>query len=209
MSHPSDREIALLGSGDLHFWRKAGLALHLNRCEDCRARLESYRADRESIRILTQNLPDGLNWDRLSAEMTANIRVGFAAGECVAPREKAWSMPVAWRVSLAGAGFACLLIAAWWVNMPKGETAALGKAVTAIMHGREWQIRNGLVGEDSGSLVEASSAGIELRENGYRLGLLREGTRPASVTLSLQGAARARYIDSDTGQVTITSVYAE
>jgi hypothetical protein len=28
------------------------------------------------------------------------------------------------------------------------------------------------------------------------------------VTLSVQGSARARYIDADTGQVTITSVYA-
>jgi hypothetical protein len=33
--------------------------------------------------------------------------------------------------------------------------------------------------------------------------------RPVSVTLSVQGSARARYVDADTGQVTITGVYAQ
>ena len=33
-------------------------------------------------------MPEGADWDRLAAEMTANIRVGLAAGECVAPRRK-------------------------------------------------------------------------------------------------------------------------
>jgi hypothetical protein len=32
---------------------------------------------------------------------------------------------------------------------------------------------------------------------------------PSVVSVSLQGSVRARYVDSDTGQVTVTNVYAQ
>ena len=63
--------------------------------------------------------------------------------------------------------------------------------------------------EDRGPLVEVSAAGIQLRENGGVLGMSQGVARPVSVTLSVQGSARARYVDSETGQVTITGVYAQ
>ena len=112
--------------------------------------------------------------------------------------------PMGWRVAGAAAGFTVLLVAAWWLNMPKGESAALGRAMKAIVQ----PVRRGVL-NDEGATVEASASGIEVRENGGRLGLFQHGVRPATVSLSLQGTARARYIDSDTGQVTITSVYAQ
>ena len=50
---------------------------------------------------------------------------------------------------------------------------------------------------------------FELQQNGGTLGMSQGQERPVSVILSVQGSARARYIDSDTGQVTITGVYAQ
>jgi hypothetical protein len=179
----------------------------VSRCAVCKGRAEAYRADQQRIRELASDLPPGVNWDRLAAEMHANIRVGLEAGECVAPRAGRRTIPAGWRVAAAMAGFSALLISAWWLNMPAAQTASLGRAMKAITH---WQISRGLRFEDSGPLVEATAAGIELRENGSALAVTHGvNSRPVAVSLSVQGSARARYIDSDTGQVTITSVYAQ
>jgi hypothetical protein len=205
MKHLNEYELALFSTGEVSWWRRLSFRVHLGRCEDCRHRIDAYRFDRERIRAFAGELPEGVSWDRLAAEMTANIRVGLAAGECVMPREREVAIPIGWRVAGAVVGFTALLSVAWWLNMPKGETAALGRAMKAIVQ----PVRRGILSEEAGSLVEASAAGIEVRENGGRMGVFRQGVRPATVTLSMQGSARARYVDSDTGQVTITSVYAQ
>ncbi|MEQ1945870.1 MAG: hypothetical protein ABL995_01695 [Bryobacteraceae bacterium] len=204
MSHLNEQELARYATGETNWWNGLSQRIHLRGCDGCRRIVREYRLDRERLRMLADELPAGVSWDRLAAEMTANIRVGLAAGECVAPREKHASIPTGWRVAGAAAGFAVLLVAAWWLNMPKGETAALGRVMKAIVQ----PVRRGIL-NDEGTLVEASASGIEVRENGGRLGVFRQGVRPATVSLSLQGTARARYVDSDTGQVTITSVYAQ
>ena len=204
MKHLNDRELALYSAGDAGWWKRVAYRLHVSGCEECQRRVEAYRLDRERVRVFADELPAGVSWDKLAAEMTANIRVGLAAGECVAPRDRHVPVPMAWRVAGAAAGFAVLLGAAWWLNMPQGESAALGRAMKAIVQ----PVRRGLLTEE-GALVEASAAGIEVRENGGRMGVFRQGVTPITVTLSLQGTARARYVDSDTGQVTITSVYAQ
>ena len=79
-------------------------------------------------------MPEGLDWDRLAAEMTANIRVGLAAGECVAPRGSA-NRPVNLIRQLASGGASSAGLAggaaarAWWLNMPSPNTQALGRAM--------------------------------------------------------------------------------
>ena len=205
--HVTEAKLAVYAAGDLSWWMWALTHVHVNRCAVCKGRAEAYRADQQRIRELAAELPPGVNWDRLAAEMHANIRVGLEAGECVAPRAGKRGVPVGWRVAAAMAGFTALLISAWWLNMPAAQTASLGRAMRAITH---WQISRGLRFEDSGPLVEATAAGIELRENGSALAVTHGvNSRPVAVSLSVQGSARARYIDSDTGQVTITSVYAQ
>jgi len=205
--HVSEADLAVYAAGDMSWWTQPLTHLHVSRCAVCKGRAEAYRADQRRIRELAADLPPGLNWDRLAAEMHANIRVGLEAGECVAPRAGKRGIPVGWRVAAAMAGFSALLISAWWLNMPAAQTASLGRAMKAITH---WQISRGLRFEDSGPLVEATASGIELRENGSALAVTHGvNSRPVAVSLSVQGSARARYIDSDTGQVTITSVYAQ
>jgi hypothetical protein len=209
MKHASQADLALYGAGDLAPWRRPWISLHVSGCRECRQQVESYGAARVRVRDLSDELPSGLRWDRLAAEMSANIRVGLAAGECVAPRAPKHTIPTVWRVSGAIAGFCAMLVFAWWINMPAAQTASLERAMKAIVNGREWQARQMLGIDEGSSLVQASADGIELRQNGSALTLSQKGARPVSVSLNTQGSARARYIDSDTGQVTITSVYAQ
>jgi len=95
-----------------------------------------------------------------------------------------------------------LLAFAWWLNMPPDTTRSLGRALTAVWHG-------GAVAPERGLVVEADASGIELRENGNSLGVSQGTTRPVAVSVSVQGSASARYVNSETGQMTITSVYAQ
>jgi hypothetical protein len=209
--HVKEIDLALFVSGDLSLFRSAPLRLHLAGCEDCRARLETYRLDRRRLKEDAAELPAGLDWNRLSAEMTANIRVGLAAGECVAPRSRkqgAWmsgwrTSNWGWRPAAAACGIAMLLSAAWWLNTPSADTASLARALHALVNGRP-----NIVIEESGPVVEVTARGPELRENGSTLVMSQGATQPVSVNVSAQGTASARYID-DADQVTITGVYVQ
>jgi hypothetical protein len=176
--------------------------MHVRRCEECGSRVEAFRADRLKLQESSSDLPDGLDWEALSAEMTANIRVGLAAGECVAPRTRkvaAWP----WRPAAVAAGVTGLVMAAWWLNMPFADTEALGRVMHSIAHGG----RIALPPEERGTVVEASFSGVQLRANGSRLGIEQTGLTPVTFSVNTQGSGSARYVDDDTGQVTITSVY--
>ncbi len=85
MNHPGEIELALFAGGDLGFRDRWRLRKHLQSCEHCRSELEVLRYGSERLRSLSDELPDGVNWTRLSQEMTGNIRVGLAACECVGP----------------------------------------------------------------------------------------------------------------------------
>jgi hypothetical protein len=209
MTHVAETDLALYSAGDLALWRRPLVGFHVAGCRECRERLEAHRAVREQIASLADEMPTGVQWDRLSAEMAANIHVGLAAGECIAPHPARHSITMGWRVAAAVSGFSALLVLAWWLNMPTAQTASLGRAMKAIVNGREWQARHMLGLDDASSLVQASADGVELRENGSAMTLSQRGVRPVSVSLNTQGSARASYIDADTGQVTITSVYAQ
>jgi hypothetical protein len=208
MKHPAQSDLALYATGDLPVWQRSLVGLHAAGCADCWGWVAAYRADRESVRQLAAEMPVGVNWDRLAAEMAANVRVGLAAGECVAPRVRKPTLAAGWRVAAVAAGVTILLVSAWWLNMPRAESVALGRAIQKIAQARPWH--GGILAlEDQGPLVEISAAGIQLQQNGGTLGMSQGKERPVSVTLSAQGSARARYIDADTGQVTITGVYAQ
>jgi len=205
--HILETDLALLASGDMPLWRRSFVRLHVSGCHTCQARVAAYRQDREAIEQLAAELPSGVSWERLASEMAANIHVGLAAGECVAPRRAARAFPAGWRVAATVAAFSALLIGAWWLNVPASETAALKGAIKKIA--RAFPRPGAGILDDRDPLVEVSAAGIQLRENGGVLGMSQGEARPVSVTLSVQGSARARYVDSETGQVTITGVYAQ
>jgi hypothetical protein len=205
-AHIPETTLALYISGDMPWWRRALVGLHVSRCRWCRQTVEIYQGDRLRIREIAAEMPPGVNWAKLSAEITANVRVGLAAGECVAPRKRK-TTSIGWRPAAAMAGLAAVLVCAWVLNMPSTTTQELGRAFTAIWNG------HGSVNppaRDGRLVVELSSSGIELRENGSTvLGVSQDQSKLVDVSASVQGSASARYVDDNTGQMTITSVYAQ
>jgi hypothetical protein len=208
MTHPLQSDLALYSTDDLPLWRWPIVRLHLAGCDGCRSWVAAFDSDRESIRRLAAQMPVGVNWDRLAAEMSANVRVGLEAGECVASRVQKPTLSTGWRVAAASAGVAILLVSAWWLNMPRADSVALGHAMQTLAQKGPWHLGE-LDLEDRGPTVEVSASGIQLQQNGGTLGMSQGHERPVNVTLSVQGSARARYIDADTGQITITGVYAQ
>jgi hypothetical protein len=62
---------------------------------------------------------------------------------------------------------------------------------------------------ERGMVMQATSTGVELQENGRALTVLHRSSEPVALSVNTNGSVRARYVDEDTGQMTITNVYAE
>jgi hypothetical protein len=191
MKHPDTADLALFAGGDLSLLAKLRVGAHLRSCAECRLELEGFRAAAAHLRADGERLPAGLDWERVAAEMTANIHVGLEAGECVAEHgsRPAWGL---WRAAAVMAAMSVMLLAAWILNPP----ARRGEKTLRASHTAE--IRN-------------TENGLELNENGNALVLLhgRDVQAQRPIIVSAPGALRARFVDSDTGQITITHVYAE
>jgi hypothetical protein len=56
-------------------------------------------------------------------------------------------------------------------------------------------------------MLEASSSAIEVKENGRTMMLTHPRSDGGTVSISMKGSAGVRYVDADTGQVTINKVY--
>ena len=81
--HPNEIQLSLYAGGDLSLLERIRTSLHVRGCERCRAEVAALESRREELRRAADEMPADLNWERLAAEMTGNIRVGLAAGECV------------------------------------------------------------------------------------------------------------------------------
>jgi hypothetical protein len=187
--HPSETSLALYAGGDLPVLEKLRVAWHVRQCANCRDEVE---ATREAVAVLAddcQCVPEGANWDRLAADMVANIHVGLEAAQCVAPpRRKPVFM--GWRIAAASASVMMVLAGAWWINPAPPPAHELRAPRVEI---------------------RTTSAGLELNENGNALVLLNGRTKEAQRTIivSAPGTLRARFVDTDTGQITINNVYSE
>ena len=227
MSHILDKELALFATGDLSFARQSLVRLHVMNCRECAGRVEAFRMDRDQLRVTSDQMPEGVNWERLQAEMTANIHLGLEAGECVTPRHPArtpifkpstgWASQwisdftaSAWKPVAAVFGLTLLMAGAWWLNVPAADTQKLGHIFRTISRGGQPNMPQGVVLMDERTpVVEVSNSGVAVRENGSALGISQSGVRPNAFSLSVEGSASAHYVDADTGQVTVTSVYVE
>ena len=81
MKHPNQATLALHAGGDLGFFARWRTERHLRQCDRCRDEVDAFAATREIIPELAE-IPE-IPWNRLAAEMRANIRLGLEAGECV------------------------------------------------------------------------------------------------------------------------------
>jgi len=195
MTHPSQSILALYAGKELGWLAARRAERHVARCSQCRQVVEAFAALHDDL-VGFGDVPP-LSWSRLAAEMKANIRLGLAAGECVRSESPA---PLAWisgmRAAMAGAAMVVLLAAGLVLErstLPVPPVAA-----------------------DESMVLRATANGVELNQGGQSLSLLhmRAAQRPGGqldVTYSAgaQGSMRARYVDSDTGNVTINNVYVQ
>jgi len=78
MHHPNESDLALYAGNDLSRFARLRVDWHLRTCGKCQQEVTEFSSQRaETLR----NAPEPeVNWDRLAAEMKANIRLGLEAG---------------------------------------------------------------------------------------------------------------------------------
>jgi len=121
--------------------------------------------------------------------MGANIRLGLEAGACVGPAKPARS----WEPRLAFA-FASLLLLAGSALFLNHRTEPVGAVPPALA---------------AGTVIESSDSGLEVRTGASSITLFNRHGAIADQSVGAQGEIRARYIDAETGAVTINNVYLE
>jgi Putative zinc-finger len=213
MKHPSVIQLALFAGGDLAGWERWRVRHHLSRCEECKNELEALRRASEQVREVAAELPKDLNWNRLAQEMTGNIRVGLAAGEAIARFDKpaVHQRPrLAWSAGTALACATMLFVFAFWASIPRSQAEHFMqsfKRIAAQGMGNAMQRPGALTQEDV--VLEASSSGIQVKENGRTMSLTHphSDSDSATVSVNMQGSAGVRFIDADSGQVTTNKVY--
>jgi anti-sigma factor RsiW len=195
MKHPNEATLALHAGGDLGPLARWRWKRHLARCGRCRREVAAYQAMRELLPEMAT--PPEVAWNRLAAEMKANIRLGLAAGECV--RAEPAPLPPLFagaRAAVALAGVVVLLV----------TSMALQHPAPAV----------------EGAEFRTTANGIQVRQGGGTLRLLDGGARdfgmqidgrlrhiPAvTYTPGAQGSMGAGYMDTQTGYMTVTNVYA-
>ncbi|HEY1185481.1 MAG TPA: hypothetical protein VGE89_14915 [Bryobacteraceae bacterium] len=188
MKHPNQETLALHAGGDLGPYARWRARRHLARCVECRDEIARFEQLRQLLPALDNS--QDIHWGRLAADMKANIRLGLAAGECIRTDEAAGAGPV-WSLARAGVALAsvAVLLATGIVLERPGPTVA----------------------RETGVVVQATADGVQVREGGQSLGLMHSGTSREAVTYQVgaQGSVEARYVDSETGYVTVNKVDVE
>jgi hypothetical protein len=185
MKHPSQATLALYAGGDLGFFARWRTNRHLAGCEPCREEVREYESLREVLPELGELPP--VPWNRLAAEMKANIRLGLEAGECVRsenPPLREHPLFTGARAGVAVASVVALLVTALMLERP-------GSPV------------------DESMVVQATGSGIQIRTGREFLRILNPGAQNVTYSPDARGEMRARYIDPETGYVTIHNVYAQ
>lgn len=187
--HWPEAQLALFARGDLRMWRRARVKRHIAVCEQCASVANEFAQMREALAEAALALPPELNgaaWASLASEMTANIRLGIAAGECVADRRGSLSGRPRLTLALAGMAVLCVL--------------------AVLEHPRFMSpVSHGFVSRDSGGNTARVAAHAEIIPARMLSVPVRDG-QDVIRTVNLHGDMSSRIVD-DTG-VTIYDVYA-
>jgi hypothetical protein len=189
MKHPNEGTLALHAGGDLGPFRRWLTERHLGRCERCREEMAAFEELRVELPELAE-LPD-LPWNRMAADMKANIRLGLAAGECVraaSPPLREMPFFTRARAAVAVASVMVLVGTGLVLQRPAPLTATAGDH----------------------TLVRHMANGIQVERGGQAFRLLNApDVKNVMFSVSAQGSMGARYVDPDTGGITINNVYAQ
>jgi len=190
MKHPDQAALALHAGGDLGWFARWRVERHIARCERCRDEGDAFAATREIVTDLAE-IPE-VPWNRLAAEMRANIRLGLEAGECVRSsdfplRETPWFTGA--RAAVALASIAVLLVTGIVLERPSPNR------ITAAT--------------DDSMVVQATAGGIEVRRGREAMRLMNPDdlgpNQRGMYSIDAQGSMRSRYVDK-TFNVTINKV---
>jgi hypothetical protein len=192
MKHPDQASLALHAGGDLGFFARWRVERHLAGCDRCRDEVDAFTATREIIPDLAE-IPE-VPWNRLAAEMRANIRLGLEAGECV----RAGDVPLrqtplfTWaRAAVALASIVALLVTGIALERPAPSP------LTAFA--------------DDITIVQATDDGIQVRRGARAFRLINphrlDPQQRVTYSTDAQGSMGARYVDPETFNVTINRVH--
>jgi hypothetical protein len=176
----------LHAGGDLGPWARWNTQRHLSMCDLCRDEVAAFSGVREILPDLAE-IPE-VPWNRLAAEMRANIRLGLAAGECVRTADAPLRQAPLFTGAHAALAFASIVV-----------MVATGLLLThpSPVAGKE------------GPLVQATEDGIQIRAGGQAFRLMNVGAKAVTYSASADGSMGARYVDPNTGYVTINNVYVQ
>ncbi len=201
-AHPSSELLALFVSADLPLLERWKIRRHLSRCEHCERQHSIFRAS--TVELKRQAATETLtgfeaiaDWSRLEREMEGNIVVGLDASRCIDKKRAPRGLIL--KFSAAG-GMALLFVLGWVTHVPSEQSGRLYTALRSAFsshHVRDYQ----------GPILRSLPDGIVVGSPESSLTILH----PPSAVVSASGAAgvEARYVDDETGQVTITDVYGQ
>jgi hypothetical protein len=199
--HPRIEMLALYSAGDLRLLTRLRVGRHVSHCGDCEQQVLLFRSAKGELqREATSQTLTGFeaitHWPVIEREMLGNIAVGVDAARCI--ENVGRKRTLLFRLSLAG-GLMGLFIAGWVTHIPREQTERL----TATLRNFAGLERPQL----PGTILRSTPEGIAVRTQGATLTILH----PPSAVISMSGTSTvaARYIDEDSGQVTITNVYAQ
>jgi hypothetical protein len=192
MLHPAYETLALYAGKDLGFWMRIRIGGHVRRCKRCGRQVEEFCGLREFLGAGPDEVPPYLDWNELAAEMKANIRLGVAAGQCVSQRDRE-HVHVPWRTPAVALPLLLMVLVAWLLQTVPPPLKLVSAPASAM--------------DARGIVLESGSSGIGVEQDGRGFRLL-EPRAAENVMYSVGGdSVRSRYVDSDTGQVTISDVY--
>lgn len=199
--HPSSQALALFVTADLPWTKKIKVGHHVWHCAQCEERVAAFRDARKQLKddaavSMLTGFEAVVDWPSFEREMLGNITVGVAAARCI---DKVGRPRFLGRRVLLTAGLAAVFVAGWFTHIPAEQNEHLVSSLKRVFGSTDAGV--------SAPIVQTTADGIAVRTGGATLTLMH----PASAVNSVSGASSitSRYVDEDTGQVTITKVYAQ
>ena len=199
--HPALPELALFCGNELPRVNRWRVSRHVKRCDACRQQIELIRTatselKREAHTETLTGFEAIADWQQLEREMLGNITVGLAASRCI--EKVGRTRTLVYRTAFITVLIA-LFVAGWLTHIPREQTEHLFASLHRMVTLDRPQ-------PPAGTVLRTTPDGIAVRAEGATFTILH----PPSAIVSVSGASSvsARYIDDDTGQVTITKVYA-
>jgi hypothetical protein len=173
----------------------------VNRCADCENQVALFRSakaefKREANTETLTGFEAIADWSRLEREMLGNVAVGVAAARCVDNVRSGRKLLIR---GVFITSLIALFVGGWMTHIPAEQTRHLFASFGRMAGLDRPQI--------TGTVLRTTPDGIAVRAQGATLTILHPPT--AVVSLSGRSAVAARYVDEETGEMTITKVYAQ